>query len=72
MGVHVWSKEEKEYISEIAFGHNVKEIQKMMNEKFNYPLAASIRVNSVIYPHLLVLNRHLFPVRLLVLLCFPR
>ena len=36
MGVHVWSKEEKEYISEIAFGHNVKEIQKMMNEKFNY------------------------------------
>ena len=36
MGVHVWSKEEKEYISEIAFGHHTLEIQQMMKEKFSY------------------------------------
>ena len=33
---HRWTKEEKEYISEITPGRHYKEIHKMMNDKFEY------------------------------------
>ena len=33
---HRWTKEEKEYLSEITPGRHYKEIHKMMNDKFKY------------------------------------
>lgn len=33
---HRWTKEEKEYISEITHGRHYKEILEMMNDKFEY------------------------------------
>ena len=34
--IHKWTKEEKEYLSEITPGRHYKEIHKMMNDKFEY------------------------------------
>lgn len=34
--LHVWSEEEKKYLGEITSGHHYKEIQELMNKKFNY------------------------------------
>lgn len=36
--LHIWTEEEKEYLKQITPGHYHKEIQKMMNEKFNLEL----------------------------------
>lgn len=36
--LHIWSKEEKEYLKEITPGHHHKEIQELMNKKFNLNL----------------------------------
>ncbi|CAM3000571.1 hypothetical protein HAHI6034_11025 [Hathewaya histolytica] len=36
--LHIWSKEEKGYLKKITPGHHYKEIQKLMNEKFNLSL----------------------------------
>jgi len=33
--VHIWSAEEKEYLKEITTGHHHKEIQELINKKFN-------------------------------------
>lgn len=33
--VHIWSEEEKEYLKRITPGHHHKEIQEMMNKRFN-------------------------------------
>ena len=33
---HTWSKEEKEYLAKITPGHHYREIQKMLNERFEY------------------------------------
>ena len=33
---HIWSTEEKEYLSEIVTGRTYKEIQQLMNNKFDY------------------------------------
>jgi hypothetical protein len=36
--IHIWTNEEKEYLKEITSGHHYKEIQKLINEKFNLNL----------------------------------
>lgn len=33
--LHIWTNEEKEYLKEITPGHHYKEIQELMNKKFN-------------------------------------
>ncbi|MFL0196442.1 HNH endonuclease signature motif containing protein [Clostridium sp. WILCCON 0269] len=33
--LHIWSEEEKEYLKQITPGHHYKEIQELMNKKFN-------------------------------------
>lgn len=33
--LHIWTNEEKEYLKEITPGHRYKEIQELMNKKFN-------------------------------------
>lgn len=39
--IHIWSDAEKEYLKEITLGKSYKEIQKMMNEKFEYQLTVN-------------------------------
>lgn len=39
--IHIWSNEEKEYLKLITLGRHYKEIQKLMNEKFNLGLTLS-------------------------------
>lgn len=36
--LHIWSKEEKEYLKEITPGRHYKEIQELMSKKFNLDL----------------------------------
>lgn len=33
--LHIWSTEEKEYLKQITPGHHYKEIQEIMNKKYN-------------------------------------
>lgn len=33
--LHIWTKEEKEYLKQITPGHHYREIQELMNKKFN-------------------------------------
>ncbi|MCE5221875.1 MAG: HNH endonuclease [Clostridium sp.] len=33
--LHIWNEEEKKYLKEITPGHHYKEIQELMNKKFN-------------------------------------
>ncbi len=35
MKIHMWSDEEKEYLRQITPGHHYREIQKLLNKKFN-------------------------------------
>lgn len=41
MAIHVWSDDEKEYLKQITPGHHYKEIQELMNEKFEYEFSIS-------------------------------
>jgi len=39
--LHIWKDEEKEYLKEITPGHHYKEIQELMNGKFDYKFTLS-------------------------------
>ncbi len=44
---HTWSNEEKQYLKEITPGHHYKEIQELMNKKFNLNLTLA-QINGAI------------------------
>lgn len=44
---HIWSDEEKEYLKEVTPGHHYKEIQELINNKFNLELTVE-QINGAI------------------------
>lgn len=41
MAIHIWSDDEKRYLAKITTGHHHKEIQELMNNKFEYQFSIS-------------------------------
>lgn len=45
--LHIWSKEEKDYLKHITPGHHHREIQELMNKKFNSNFALNQIKNAI-------------------------